>query len=63
MKKMDDTVVEKDGYVTLSAEYYRYLNRRDWEFSAYEDAGVDNWVGRDYAIDALREAGFYDEED
>ncbi len=61
--EMNMTVVEKDDYVIISPEYYRYLNRRDQEFSAYENAGVDNWRGRDYAIEILREAGFYEEEE
>ncbi len=63
MARMDTTVTHTPGFVTMTREYWRYLERRDQEFAAYEDAGVDNWSGRDYAIDALREAGFYEDEE
>lgn len=47
--------------MTIPFEEYQRLLKRDEMLLALEDAGVDNWAGREYALDSLREAGYFDE--
>ena len=46
--------------ITLSADRYEYLQKRDDILSALEAGGVDNW---DWYYESLKEAGLVGNED
>ena len=57
------TEAATESVVTITIGEYKQLLRDSRELQALNNAGVDNWSGRDYAMDELREEGFFDDED
>ena len=51
----------KEEMITISMSEYKELVQRDNWLSCLEDAGVDNWIGYDFAIELRSE--LYPEEE
>lgn len=49
--------------ITISTEEYEILVHRSRYLDYLEMGGVDNWDGFDFAMDAAREDGFFDEDE
>ena len=58
--KFKTTIIDGREFVLVPTSEFFSLVEDSEELGYYQDAGVDNWEGRDYALDMMREEKFFE---